>query len=201
MAANFDQRPEDSLTRRPENKRQAKLRAADGRAALPWPARLAGTNINPDTLLATDYLNHFNEVAMLIDLIPDMPDCLDDLLGWAPKSYEDHFGESGFTHRALAVEAFRHAAPERRAALAETVQKLDGAILAAIRKLGTEIDHGPTLKTVAADASSELRQLLERAGGIINGALKIGAANPGGADSAPPPEQRSTQDHIDNLFK
>jgi len=30
--------------------------------------RLAGTNINQNTFLATDYLNHFNEMAMMIDL-------------------------------------------------------------------------------------------------------------------------------------
>jgi len=35
-------------------------------------ARVAGKNINEKTLLATDYLNHFNEIIMLIELVPDL---------------------------------------------------------------------------------------------------------------------------------
>ena len=50
-----------------------------------------GKNIHQDTLLATDYLNHFNEIVMLLELVADMPDCLEDALEWQPKSYEDHF--------------------------------------------------------------------------------------------------------------
>ena len=38
--------------------------------------RIRGTNVNPRTLLATDYLNHFNEVLMLIELVPDDPERL-----------------------------------------------------------------------------------------------------------------------------
>ena len=45
-----------------------------------WAQRLQGTNINVNTLLATDYLNHFNEVIMLIEMLPDMPDMLEDVL-------------------------------------------------------------------------------------------------------------------------
>ena len=36
-------------------------------------ARLRAANINPRTGLATDYLNHFNEAIMLLEMIPDMP--------------------------------------------------------------------------------------------------------------------------------
>jgi hypothetical protein len=44
--------------------------------AADWYDRLEGTNINQSTLLATDYLNRFNEVVMMIEMIPDMPDCM-----------------------------------------------------------------------------------------------------------------------------
>ena len=30
-----------------------------------------GSNINEETLLATDYLNHFNEAIMLLELVTD----------------------------------------------------------------------------------------------------------------------------------
>ena len=33
-------------------------------------------NLSLVTLLATDYLNHINEIVMLVDLVPDAPECL-----------------------------------------------------------------------------------------------------------------------------
>ena len=43
-------------------------------------ARLRAANINPHTGLATDYLNHFNEAVMLLEMVPDMPECAEDFL-------------------------------------------------------------------------------------------------------------------------
>jgi hypothetical protein len=47
-------------------------------------AALAAANINPQSGLATDYLNHFNEAIMLLEMIPDMPDCVEDFLIGGP---------------------------------------------------------------------------------------------------------------------
>ena len=52
---------------------------------------LRAANINPRTGLATDYLNHFNEAVMLLEMIPDMPECAEDFLGWQPLSYRRAF--------------------------------------------------------------------------------------------------------------
>ena len=52
----------------------------DGEAA--YAPRLAGTNINPATGLATDYLNHFNEAIMLLEMLSSCPECRVDFLGW-----------------------------------------------------------------------------------------------------------------------
>src|SRR6202041_4175970 len=69
-------------------------------------AALRAANINPRTGLATDYLNHFNEAIMLLEMIPDMPECADDFLGWQPLSYREHFTASNFGARDLAIEAY-----------------------------------------------------------------------------------------------
>jgi hypothetical protein len=47
-----------------------------------WADRLQGTNINGTKLLTTDYLSHFNEGIMLIEMAPDMPDIIEDVLAW-----------------------------------------------------------------------------------------------------------------------
>src|SRR5947208_6733506 len=72
-------------------------------------AVLRAANINPRTGLATDYLNHFNEAIMLLEMIPDMPECAEDFLTWRPLSYAEHFRGSNFRARDLAIEAYKSA--------------------------------------------------------------------------------------------
>ncbi|MCK9994311.1 MAG: hypothetical protein Dbin4_02831 [Alphaproteobacteria bacterium] len=132
--------------------------------------QVQGTNINPKTLLATDYLNHFNEIIMLVEILPDMMECVEDVAGWAPKTYVEHFRESSFSHRDLAVAAYEYAPPCFRQPLEKIIDQLNGLILiltaglleAAARKDAAEIAR-------AATVTPELRRLVEMAGGIING--------------------------------
>src|ERR1700750_3489684 len=77
-------------------------------------AQLRAANINPRTGLATDYLNHFNEAIMLLEMIPDIPECAEDFLAWSPLSYAEHFTASNFKARDLAIEAYEKAEPSVR---------------------------------------------------------------------------------------
>jgi hypothetical protein len=77
-------------------------------------AQLRAANINPRTGLATDYLNHFNEAIMLLEMIPDMPECAEEFLEWQPRSYREHFAASNFRARELAIEAYDSANPQIR---------------------------------------------------------------------------------------
>src|SRR5258708_32219779 len=72
-------------------------------------AQLRAANINPRTGLATDYLNHFNEAIMLLEMIPDIPECAEDFLLWYPLPYREHFMASHFKARDLAIEAHESA--------------------------------------------------------------------------------------------
>ena len=62
-----------------------------------WREKVKGTLINPNTLLATDYMNHFNEVMMLVEMLPYMTDILPDCVGWQSKTYPEHFFRSAST--------------------------------------------------------------------------------------------------------
>src|SRR3569832_499467 len=77
--------------------------------------QLRAAKINPRTGLATDYLNHFNEAVMLLEMVPDMPECSEDFLAWQPLSYAEHFTASNFKARDLAIEAYNAADPNVRA--------------------------------------------------------------------------------------
>ena len=90
-----------------------------GHGALSREALIAA-NVNPDTGLATDYLNHFNEVIMLMEMLPDMPDCVEDVLAWEPLDYCSHFEMSALKDKDIAVLAYQ-SAPQAVKAHLETL--------------------------------------------------------------------------------
>lgn len=129
----------------------------------------AGTNINSITLLATDYLNHFNEIIMLIEMIPDLPECIEDVAAWAPKSYQDHFRGSGFSDRELAVAAYDHVPAHYRVPFEQIIEKLDALLLGLSARLAAAGRSGNQQEMLAVTYHSpELRKLVEQAGAIIN---------------------------------
>ena len=135
--------------------------------------RIAGTTINVETMLATDYLNHFNEVVMLFEMLPDMPECLDELTAWQPKSYQDHFRDSGFSSRDLAVEAYDHAPLKFRAPFETIIGCLDDGLLSAIAEAKAAVAgevEGQLLEVVVS-ALPKIQSHLDMASSIINGVL------------------------------
>ncbi len=151
--------------------------------------RLADANINPATGLATDYLNHFNEAIMLLEMLSSCPDCRDDFLGWRPMSYREHFTASRFKGRAVAIAAYDAADPTVRGCL-DTLAGTMTAVLEATRAAMSS-DMPPESAVVLADrAAALLRPLVARAGAVINGE---DAANDG--------EPATPQAVVDGLMK
>lgn len=130
-----------------------------------------GKNVNQETLLCTDYLNHFNEIVMLIEMVGSMPECMEDVRAWRPKSYEQHFHDSNFADRDLAILAYDNAPPQHRAPFDRTIDRLNVTVDAAIRDLDAAIAGGAAdrIETVAQHAAARLHALIDIAGGIING--------------------------------
>ena len=50
--------------------------------------------VNPSTGLANDYLNVFNEILLLIEFLPTMPEMTDEALAWRPRGYLEYFEQS-----------------------------------------------------------------------------------------------------------
>ncbi len=134
----------------------------------PSAERLAKANINPATGLATDYLNHFNEAIMLLELVATMPECLPDLLEWRPMSYQDHFAGSAFKDRELAVAAYDAADPVARTDLERLADAMT-AVLLATRDAMAAGNGNAASRTEAARAMATLRPLVAQAGAVING--------------------------------
>jgi len=146
--------------------RPAPGKAGGGDAAR--AALLRAANINPRTGLATDYLNHFNEAVMLLEMIPDMPECADDFLGWQPLSYAEHFTASNFKARDLAISAYNSADPVIRAEF-DNITSAMTSILTAVSAAMREVKQDKTRATLANQATGWVKPLVMLAGGIING--------------------------------
>lgn len=136
--------------------------------------QLAKTNINQQTYLATDYLNHFNEIVMLIDMLPSMPECFEDICIWQPKSYENHFSDSGFRDKDLAILAYQRAPVLVRRRFDETIDGLDRGIIDAIESLKETYEMGVPehLAEMSGKFAEELRHHIDHASAIINGSNK-----------------------------
>lgn len=155
----------------------AQAGAAPGDKAAGTAPRLSDANINPATGLATDYLNHFNEAIMLLDLMSSCPDCRDDFLAWRPMSYREHFTASRFAGRDLAITAYEAADPalrERLDRLADTMTAMLEATRRALRS-----DLAPAAAgALASRTVARVRPLVARAGALINGDTGAGDVSP-----------------------
>ena len=133
-----------------------------------WAAELRAANINPRTGLATDYLNHFNEAIMLLEMIPDMPECAGDFLEWRPLSYAEHFHASNFKARDLAISAYESADPAIRAEFDQLTGTMT-SILTAVGQAMREASQDKTRARLAEQATAWVKPLVMAAGGVING--------------------------------
>ena len=86
--------------------------------------RVAGTNIDPRSLLSTDYFNTFNSVVMVLDLLPDAPDMLEEIEQWQFYDYIGHFQRSGLDFAPLAIEAYPYSPPDLRDAFERKVNAM-----------------------------------------------------------------------------
>ena len=131
-------------------------------------AILRAANINPRTGLATDYLNLFNEAVMLLEMIPDMPECAEDFLAWQPLTYAEHFTATNFRARDLVIEAYETCEPGIRTAFDNATSAMT-SILNAVSAAMRQATKDRTRAILAQEATNWVKPLVAQAGGIING--------------------------------
>jgi hypothetical protein len=144
---------------------------------------LARANIVPATGLATDYLNVFNEAVMLFDLLPDMPDMIEELLVWQPLTYEQHFGRSTFQAKELAILAYQNCGPSLKAPFDALSDETGIVIARAIVTAQEMMASGASLADFVAKSSITMHAAIMMLDRMVHG------GNVGGE-----------QDDIDALF-
>jgi hypothetical protein len=132
-------------------------------------------HINPITGLSTDYLNHFTEAVMVLEIATLMPDCLDDLRAWRPKTYSEYFATSRFADRDVVIAAYDGADPIVRDTLDSVAETLN-TVLAETRDVILKHIASPDADALAKRAVAWLKPLVARAAAIINGTNSRAAA-------------------------
>lgn len=130
---------------------------------------LSSANISPQTGLATNYLNHFVEVVLLLEMLPDMLECVEDIDKWKPKSYISHVRGSELPHMELICAAFEQANPTVKQRLAVASANLNVFIQEkqrVTRELINEEDYG-VLRGSCEKAAAEIRDKIDELSAII----------------------------------
>jgi hypothetical protein len=167
--------------------------------------KLADANINPDSFLATDYLNHFNEIVMLMEMIPDMPELIEDAADWKPKSYPQHFEDSGFQAKGLAIEAYEMAPTVFKAPFEQVCDEMNNLLVSTLSGLMKVniIERGvsPGAQALIRGRIESVQTMLLKLNQIIHGKFEEEVLPAQEAESIEAPtEDVQSQEDIDKLF-
>jgi hypothetical protein len=143
---------------------------------LAYRDQAAAANISPQTLLATDYLNHFNEIVMMLEMLADCPECIEDAQAWMPKSYQEHFRDSSFKDKELAITAYDHAPSKYRRPFETVVAAINRMISRTVLTASEMIEKGEdgeVLRFKMGEATQNIQRLMDHANAIIHGSQQI----------------------------
>jgi hypothetical protein len=157
-------------------------------ARAPVTSGRGGPIINPVTGLSTDYLNHFAEAVMVLEAATSMPECLEDLRGWRPKGYVEHFSTSSFSNREAVITAYEGTSPAVRHAIDRAAEVLNEALVKT-RDIVLRDRKKPDAARAAQWAVDWIKPLIARTAAVINGTAPDVA------------ERQGSQAAIDVIFK
>ncbi|MFC5067190.1 hypothetical protein [Flaviflagellibacter deserti] len=129
---------------------------------------LVAANINPRTGLSTDYLNHFNEMVMLLDLLAMDSEVAEEILTWRPVDYRHHFEHSGFRAKSLALLGYELCPATTKRQLEVMVAEIDTVLIEAQRFVGEAPESEETF-IVVQQSKDAVEDLIARASALING--------------------------------
>lgn len=144
---------------------------ARDRSAPPMPP--AKPLVSPMSGLANDYLNLFNELVMMLEQLPQMPELIDDLLAWRPVTYRDYFEKSLLPGRFSALAAYERLDPNFRRRFESYVAELDTIAVASVAAVRLHYRNGAPQDTsrvagTCARAGEKMRAILIRASRLVN---------------------------------
>lgn len=134
----------------------------------------ASALVNPKSGVANDYLNHFNEILLLIENLPVLlPDMIDEIMAWRPVSYREYFTHSPLPGSAAALEVYETLNEDFKQDFEGMVRLLDSMILHSIKIIASNrkedgMIDADEIGEVCERISAELRVILDRTANLVN---------------------------------
>lgn len=134
----------------------------------------AAALVNPASGIANDYLNHFNEILLLIENLPALlPEMIDEILAWKPVGYREYFSRSPLPGSKETLEIYDTLDEDFRTDFETMVSMLDKIILESIRVIIENRRPDGTLEPdevsdVCEELSARLRKVLDRTADLVN---------------------------------
>ena len=129
---------------------------------------------NPVSGIANDFLNHFNEIFLLVENLPVLlPEMVDELMQWQPISYVEYFERSNLPGRSQALADYERIDPVFRRSFDAAVARLNALALEIIAVIGRHRNADGELAAedvsdFCAQAACELREALDAASNMVN---------------------------------
>ena len=166
--------------------------AAEANGSAAATERTAGSAFSPACAgLSNDFLNHYSEVLMLIEMAASDPAMSDDLMEWQPMGYRAYFAASELRRAAAALEAYEALPEAQRAGFEKLVAAMDSLAIMAVFALQPPTDEG-SAPVVVDETAPALRSLIAKAGAFLNS---------GGQDLAPDDKAEEAQTIIDRIIE
>lgn len=131
-----------------------------------------GTNVDRATLLDSDYLNHFNEIVVLLENIPsNLGELTAKLEAWKPIGYVDYFSGRDIRERDIAIVAYRNAPESVRTMFDAAIAALQLHMVATVKEIRTLAKRKRTkaLEGACAESAARLKAMIAQAASIATG--------------------------------
>jgi hypothetical protein len=134
----------------------------------------ASALVNPASGVANDYMNHFNEILLMIENLPALlPEMVDEMLAWRPVSYRAYFESSPLPGSVEVLEIYDSLEEDFRRDFESMVELLDKIILESIGVISTHRRDDGTIEAdeigeTCARLSAQLRTVLDRTADLVN---------------------------------
>lgn len=138
---------------------------------MPSSGLVAAANyVNPLSGLANDYLNGFNEIITLIEMLPEMPDLVADIQAWRPKSYRAYFEDQAHPAGQAAQIAYDRMNPKLQQDFEAVIAELDRLATGTVAAIRHQLKRGkaPGLADLCARAGQAMRKILKLASNMVN---------------------------------
>ena len=144
----------------------------------------AAALVHPASGLANDYLNHFNEVLLMIENLPVLlPEMVDELIAWKPISYRQYFSGSNLPGSAEALMIYETLDQDFRRDFETLITLLDKIILESVSLImAHRRDDGmieaDDIEATCVKLADALRAVLEQTSNIVNHGYSGAAEQP-----------------------